>query len=178
MAGQYRIEASSDIAAFVNRLEKFDKDVSKELKKSMRRGVDFVVQEARDQMPPPPLSNWGASTWIEQDRSEGQRNLQYNQAKAKRGIKAATFRARQRGATVGFGYIAIQKDPAASIYEVAGTGKRTTGKRGVGFVRNLNRSAGSGPLPRALFPAYYKGMPKAREEIERALQHARKRVGL
>lgn len=178
MAGNFRIEASSDIAAFINRLEKFDKEVSKELKKSMRRGADFVVQAAKDQMPARTLSNWSGSSWVEQDRSDGQRNLQYDQGKAKRSIKVAAFRARRQGATVGFGYIAVQKDPAASIYEVAGPGTRVTGNRGRAFVRNLNRSAGSRPLPRALFPAYYKGMPKAREEIERALQDARRRVGL
>lgn len=185
MPAGIRVEASSDIAQFVNRLEKFDKDVSKELKAGMRKGVGYVVKEAQRRVPPTPLRNWAVS-WIEQDRSDA-RYLMYDQGAARRQIKAAAFRARKRGSTVGFGYQAIQKDPAASIFELAGSRNpggspnafKPTARGGSRtFNRNILRKFNNGPYPRVLYPAYYAGIKDAREEIDKALQQARRRVGL
>ena len=180
-----KIDMESDIADFINRLEKFDKETSKELKKGMKEGVNYVVKEGRRRVPRLPLSNWAVS-WIEQDREIG-RYLMYDQGAAKRGIKPAAFRARRRGRVVGFGYQAVQKDPAASIYELAGSQnpgggpqafKPTARGGSYTFNRNIMRKFGNGPYPRVLYPAYYAGISDAREQIEKALQHARKRVGL
>jgi hypothetical protein len=185
MPAGVQIEASSSIADFVNRLEKFDKDVSKELKAGMRKGVGYVVKEAQRRVPPTPLRNWAVS-WIEQDRANG-RYLMYDQAAARRGIKAAAFRARKRGSTVGFGYQAVQKDPAASIFELAGSRNPGGGPQSFKaaarggsptFNRNVLNKFGSGPYPRVLYPAYYAGISSARDEIDKALQEARRRVGL
>jgi hypothetical protein len=178
-----QIEIDTDIAAFINRLEKFDKEVSKELKKNMRAGAKHVVDAARQELsrvPDPPLSNW-AYSWVEQDRTENVRNLVYSAAKAKSGLKVATFRARRRGRTVGFGYQAVQKDPAASIFELAGTRNAISTATRAGsytFNANINRRYKRWRIPRLLYPAYYVGMPKAREEMQRALTEARRRVGL
>lgn len=180
MPAGLQIEASSDVARFINRLEKFDKEVSKELKAGMRKGVGYVVKEARRRVPPTPISNWAVS-WIEQDRVAG-RYLMYDQGAARSSIKAAAFRARRRGSTVGFGYQAIQKDPAASIFELAGSKNpaRSKATRAGSWTFNpniLNRFQ-DGPYPRVLYPAYYAGIGDAREEIDKALQQARRRVGL
>jgi hypothetical protein len=183
MAARIDIEASSDIAQFINRLEKFDKEVSKELKANMRKGAGYVVKEAQARIPSTPLSNWGLS-WGEQDRQNG-RQLVYNQAQAKRQVKVAAFRARRRGSTIGFGYQAVQKDPAASIFELAGSKNpngtersRASGRGSYTFNQNILRAFGSGPYPRIMYPAYYAGITKSRAEIERALEVARRRVGL
>lgn len=170
------VEMSTDVAQFINRLEKFDKEVSKELKKGMRRGATYVIKAAKTELgrvPDPPLSNW-AYSWVEQDRTENVRNLAYSGSRAKAGLKVATFRARRRGATVAFGYQAVQKDPAASIFELAGT--RNPGANA--FNRNINRRYARRRIPRVLYPAYYIGLPKARKEIDKALTEARRRVGL
>jgi hypothetical protein len=174
----------SDIAAFINRLEKFDKDTSKELKKGMKQGASHVVKEAKRRIdginPTPPLSNWGYS-WVEQDRTENVRNLRFDKARAKKGVKAAAYRARKRGATVAFGYQAVQKDPAASIFELAGS-QSVVSKQSRGGSRTFNRNILSrfqaGPYPRILYPSYYVGIKDARREIEAALQKARRAVGL
>lgn len=180
------VTGKQGVATFINRLEKFDKEVSKELKKGMREGSKHVIKEAKrrlDAVKNPPLSNWGYS-WVEQDRAAG-RNLIYNKADAKRGLKVGTFRARKKGRTVGFGFQAIQKNPAASIFEMAGSDNpngsprsRKTGRGSYTFNQNINRDFKRGPIPRILYPAYYAGMPEARKDIDAALQKARKRVGL
>ena len=184
MPASLQLEMDSDIAAFINRLEKFDKETSKELKKGMKQGAGYVIKEAKRRVdgisPTPPLSNWGYS-WVEQDRTENVRNLRFDKARAKKGLKVAAYRTRKRGATVAFGYQAIQKDPAASIFEKAG-GRNVVSKDTRGgsrmFNRNIMRRFGSGPYPRILYPSYYVGIKEARQEIEAALQEARKAVGL
>jgi len=176
MPVKYDIDMDSDISAFINRLEKFDKEVSKKLKKGMKRGVGYVVKEAQsriDSIPDPPLSRW-AYSWVEQDRTENVRNLTYSASRAKAKVKPAVFRARRRGVTVAFGYQAVQKDPAASIFELAGT--KNPGANA--FNRNINRRYGTRRIPRVMYPAYYSGQRKARKEIEKELQEARKAVGL
>lgn len=184
MAASLKIDMSSDIAAFINRLEKFDQATSKELKKGMREGTKYVVNAAKRRIdgisPTPPLSNWGYS-WVEQDRTENVRNLVFQKSKAKKGVKAAAFRSRSRGNTVGFGYQAIQKDPAASIFETAGAVSKMSKPTRAGswtFNRNILSRFGNGPYPRIMYPSYYDGIKQARAEIERALQQARKAVGL
>lgn len=178
-----QVEMSTDVAAFINRLEKFDKEVSKELKKNMRAGAKHVVDAAKQELgrvPNPPLSNW-AYSWVEQDRTENVRNLAYSAAKARSGLKVATFRGRRRGATVAFGYQAVQKDPAASIFELAGSANATSKRTRAGswtFNQNMNSRYKNWRIPRVLYSAYYIGMPKARDEMERALTQARRRVGL
>jgi hypothetical protein len=179
-----KIEMESDIAAFINRLEKYDKATSKELKKGMREGVKYVVNAAKKRIdgitPTPPLSNWGYS-WVEQDRTENVRNLVFQKSKAKSGVKPAAFRARRRGSTVGFGYQAVQKNPAASIFELAGSQNAVSKQSRAGsrtFNRNLLRRFGNGPYPRIMYPSYYDGIKEARAEIEQALQQARRAVGL
>jgi len=184
MPASLQLEMDSDIAAFINRLEKFDKEVSKELKASMKKGTDHVVKEAQrriDALPfSPPLSRWGYS-WVEQDRTENVRNLRFDKARAKRGIKAAAYRARKRGATVAFGYQAIQKDPAASIFELAGSDSKRSKETRAGswtFNPNILDRFKNGPYPRIMYPSYYVGIKQARQEIDDALQQARKAVGL
>lgn len=184
-----KIDMESDIADFINRLEKFDKDTSKGLKAAMKHGTTYVVKAAKariDRIPNPPMSNW-AYSWVEQDRSTSVRNLVWNSARAKSQVKPAAFRARRRGKTIAYGYQAVQKNPAASIYELAGSQNPGGGPQAFKasarpgsytFNRNLMGRVGAGPYPRILYPSYYDGIEEAREYIEDELQRARKRVGL
>ena len=184
MPVSYDIDFYDDIAEFINRLEKFDQDVSKELKAGIKQGASFVVSAAKGLVPATPLSNWGRS-WLEQDRQAG-RQIAYNQAKAKQQVIAKAYRARARGTTVAYGYYVIQKNPAASIFELAGkeNPNGTPASRcdqarpgSYTFNPNLLSKFGDGPYPRVLYPAYYAGMPKARIQIERAVKEAMLKVG-
>ena len=87
------------IAPLINRLEKFDKDVSKELKKEMKSAASDAVPAARAAYPAAPLlKKFGR--WIEEKSG---RDLSYNIGAVQKGIYLKTDRKRLRGATVAFG---------------------------------------------------------------------------
>ena len=178
----FKIELYDDIADFINRLEKFDQDVSKALKKELRAGAGFVASAAKSKisMAGMPLSHW-AYSWVEQDRTENVRNLLYSISQAQGAIKPVAYRARKNGRTVAYGYYVKQMDPAASIFELAGS-KNKVSKQSRGgsttFNKNLLERYGDGPYPRILYPSYYAGMPAARALIEEAVAEAARRVGL
>jgi hypothetical protein len=163
--------STPDLAAFINRLEKFDGSVSKELKQKMRKASGLVAQNARERQQVP-LSNWGRYGWVEQDRANG-RNLGYNQAAARRGLRVSTNRYRASGVTTAFGMSVVQRDPAGAIFELAGSANRS----GHRFNSALNRVLGKGPYPRSLFPAYYAVMPTVQQQIEAAIRDAERKVG-
>ena len=111
------------LAPFINRLEKFDKDVSKELKAEMKKGADVVAKAAGSTVSGVPISGWG--TWNHQGRDLG-----YNPSKVKSGFKVATNRYRRRGVTAAFGYDVVQANAGGSVYEVIGDKSRVTGPQG------------------------------------------------
>lgn len=174
MPTEFRVETQG-IAPFINRLEKFDQDVSKILKKEMKQGSNEVAKEARSLISSigTPLSQWAKYSWIEQDRAAG-RNLQFNTSAAKKGIAVRSYRGRNRGQTVGFGYRVTQLDVQGAIFERAGH----SNKKGFKFGVTMNRDHGSNRYPRTLYRAYYAGMGRAQAIISAAIRKAEKEVGL
>jgi hypothetical protein len=167
------------IAPFINRLEKFDKDVSKALKKDMRMAADDVRKAAVKRLPNGvPISNWGR--W----RQNG-RDLDYDRGRVRKSYKVATNRYRNLGVTTAFGYSVVTENAAAAIFEQVGAPTRkgnTSWFSSDQFIRTLvNRH---GPRPkvkggkRILVPAYYEAMPSARRKIEKAIREAERKVGL
>lgn len=165
-----RVEVDG-LARFINRLEKFDPEVSKILKSDMRSAASLVAAASKRRLPDSGLRNWGA--WW-----NGNRDLGYIGSWVRGGVSVVTNRYRRSGVTVGFGYDVINKTPSGNIYEVIGSKRRVTGRRGARFVDNVNAKHGSGPLPRTLFPAYYDAMPQTRSLIEAAIREAERKVGL
>lgn len=173
----YDIDVSGDIAAFINRLEKFDKDVSKALKAEMRKASGDVTSAARNQWGTigTPLSGW-AKGW-----NNNGRDRTFSSSRAKSGVKVRTYRARKAGATVAFGYQVVQSDPAAAIFELAGTNNDDSrpGRGGSDtFNQNLINRFTRNPRPRVLYPSYYQGIATARKKIEQAVREAARKVGL
>jgi hypothetical protein len=162
--------STPDLAAFINRLEKFDGDVSKELKRKMRGAANLVAMSARKRQELP-LSHW-RYRWVEQDRANG-RDLRYNLAAARKGISVKTGRHRKSGVTTAFGMDVVQSNAAGAIYELAGSENRS----GHRFNSILNRVQGTGPWPRTLLPAYYDVMPDVQRQIESAIRVAEAKVG-
>lgn len=165
------------LAPFVNRLEKFDKDVSKQLKKEMKQGANEVAKEARSLLSivGNPMSQWAKYSWVEQDRPAADaRNLQFSMPAAKKGIKVRSYRGRNRGVTTAFGYRVNQMNPAAAIFETAGS----VDKSGAIFNTTMNRDHGGNRYPRILYRAYYVAMPKVEAKIRAAIRKAEKGVGL
>jgi len=177
----YQVEFERDIAAFINRLEKFDKDVSKDLKKQLRLGANDVAYNARARVASVgvPLSNW-AKSWQEQDRDAG-RQINYDAARASKQIKVRNYRVRAKGRVTAFGVQVVNMDPAASIFELAGS-KNPTSRSGRGgsytFNQNLINRFGKDRYPRILYPSYYAGIKSARRAIENAVMDAARKVGL
>jgi hypothetical protein len=175
MPTEFRVQAQG-IAPFINRLEKFDKDVSKTLKAEMRRGSNEVAKEARSligALGGNALSNWG--TWSSAGRGRTDaRDLSFSPAAAKRGIKVKSYRGRSRGVVTSFGYRVSQMNPGGAIYELAGSRNRS----GDVFNSNLNSKRGSNRYPRIMYRAYYAGMSRAETIIRAAIRKAEKEVGL
>jgi hypothetical protein len=167
--------ATPEIGAFINRLEKFDKDVSKELKQEMRKASGRVANESRSLISAmgDPLSNWAGYSWVEQDRADG-RNLQFNMSAVKRGYKVKTNRHRKSGITTAFGQSVVQETAAGAILELAGS--RSKGQ----FNRNIisARNSPIGKIPRILGKAYYRVMPIVVVELRSAIRRAEMKVGL
>lgn len=176
-----KVSDGGSIARFVDRLEKFDKEVSKDLKKEMRQGAGIVQSEAKNRIMGYPLSNWGQ--WTDSGlmpRSTAGRDLGFIPSWAKSGVKVKTRRYRKRGVVQAFSYDVVQNFPGGAIYEIAGAQKRG-GQLGGGatFFQNLkNKGHGDGPYPRTLYPAYYAGIKKARGAMTEAIKRAERRVGL
>ena len=157
------------IAPLINRLEKFDKDVSKELKKEMRGAANKLVKDARGVYPSTGLTNWGP--WMSVERG---RDLSYVAATARKSVKLQTTRKRLRSATVAFGYSAVQRNPGAALLE-------TAGNREPNSPFNLAIQQRHGPptgVPRYITRAYYSIAPQVRAEIEGFVQKAMRKVGL
>jgi hypothetical protein len=164
------------IGAFINRLEKFDKDVSKELKQEMRKASGRVANESRSLISAmgDPLSNWAGYSWIEQDRTSG-RNLQFNMSTVKKGYKVKSHRHRKSGITTAFGQSVVQTSAAGAILELAGSVNKTQQ-----FNKNIinARKSPMGKIPRILGKAYYRVMPIVVVELQAAIRRAEKKVGL
>lgn len=158
------------LAPFINRLEKFDKDVSKELKEGMKSGAGVVAKAAQSTVGGMPISGWGAWT-------NGSDDLGYRPPKVKSGFKVATNRYRRRGVTTAFGYDVVQANAGGAVFEVIGDKSRTTGARGDQFVDAVVAGR-PGKTPRTLVPAYYEGFEQARARITAALKVAMRRVGM
>jgi len=159
------------LAPFINRLEKFDKDVSKQLKKEMRGAASLVVAAAKMRVLKQPLSNWGA--WIY--TSDG-RDLGFDVSTVRRGFNVKTNRHRNKGITTAFGYDVVQRSAAGAIFEYAGS-KTPDALFNRNLLKNNDRLI-RGTQPRILARAYYDVIHEARARISNSIQDAARKVGL
>jgi hypothetical protein len=171
-----KVEGVTDL---VNRLSKFDKDVSKILTKEINEASRLVSNEAKSLVPDNGLSRWGS--WLETTGSSGQRgvvqlrsssrSLDYTQADVRSKIRPQFAKTRRVGGRV----IAVKArvvtmSPAGAIFALAGS-KGT----GTVFKQNLNKKHGQ-RWPRVLADALYAKGPDARRGIEQAIDKAAKAV--
>lgn len=173
------IRASVDgIGPFVSRLEAFDKDVAKVLKREMKQASDLVRKEAVGRIPNNPLSGWGPWT-------SGGRNLGYDKSTVMKSYKTTTDRYRRRGVTVAYGYSVVTENPAASIFETIGASKpkgNTGWRSSQQFRRRIINDHGVRPNvkggKRILLPSYYAVIGQVRERVRNAIRDAERKVGL
>jgi hypothetical protein len=173
------VRASVDgVGPFVSRLEKFDKDVAKVLKREMKQASDLVRKEAVSRVPDNPLSGWGP--WM-----SGGRNLGYEKSRVRSSYKTTTDRYRRRGITVAYGYSVVTSDPAASIFETVGAKKakgNTSWRSSSQFRRYVVNEYGRRPKvkggKRILLPSYYAVIGKVHERVKTAIRDAERKVGM
>lgn len=162
-----RIEGAGEL---VNRLSRFDKDVYTILLREVREAVDEVADEAKREVPDPPLRNWGKWT-------KGGRDLSFDastvRSSIKRGARKSTIR---KGGTTGVvGWVGI-RSAGGAIFTLAGGAKRraSTNSR---FVQNI-RTKWAERYPRILGPAWHAKGGIAGDRIDAALERAKRATGL
>lgn len=158
------------ISPLINRLEKFDKDISKELKKEMRKAASEGVDAARSGYPEGRLlRKYGK--WIE---LKSGRDLSYDVRAVRKGVYLKTDRKRVRGATVNFGYTIGNRSAVGAIIEWAGK----EDQRDIFNATIIRKYGPAGKMPRFAPNAYYEVMPQVRDKIESLVQAAMRKVGL
>lgn len=166
-------------AELINRITKFDKDVSKILTKEINDGSRLIANEAKANTPDRGLSGWGQ--WFETTGSSGQRgvvslatssrSIAYTGSEVRAKTRPQLAKRSVRGRVVGFKARVVTMSPAGAIFALAGS-KDTSND----FKRNLNKKHGQ-QWPRILSGALYAKGPEARKKIEQAIDKAARAVG-
>lgn len=153
----------------IEQIFRFDKELWKEIQRGVKDATSDIRSDAKSNYPDNGLSGWGMWTAF----SSG-RDLSYDQTKVRAGVKTQ-FRSRQRRGFRTISGLVYNKNPAGAIYGLAGSQDRS----GEFFNRNINRKRGgsvgerrTGQWPRALTPAWTKGVDEARKEIARVVEKA------
>jgi hypothetical protein len=165
------------VPELINRISKFDKEVSKILNREVKEGADLVGAYARSLVPSGnALSNWGP--WNVKtgktgsigvvSMSQGSRNLGFDGSAVARGIKPQAVKSSKRGVVVGFKARVVMSTAAGSIWSLAGSQNRSKSS----FGPNLNGAFRDPRWPRALTPALHAKGPQARRQIEDAIDRA------
>jgi hypothetical protein len=125
----------------IKELRNIDPEYRKQLNRDAKEVAAPAVNDARSQYPAQFLSGMKYQ-WA----PRGKVKFPYDQSKAQRGVTIKVDTAKRNQGTI----VIIQKDPAASIIDMAGkAGGR--GRRGMNFVNQMMRF---GPPSRIMWPAY------------------------
>lgn len=119
----------------LNALRVIDPEMKKNLNKEMVKSVRPILKKARAAVPARPARNW--SGWTD---SKTGRDLDWDQAKVRRGITTSTANARAAGGGVRSQFRLLNKSVAGAIYETAGQARpqRTNTVQSRMFVKNLD----------------------------------------
>jgi len=167
MAGTtFRVAAEADgLADAIKTLGKVDRELKKELVRSMKKAADPLVAEARSLVPAAtPLTNWYG--W----------KGGYDAGKVRRGIKTSQRNTAQRGndgrrqETIRL-LALVSTSAAGAIYDMAGraggTGRGSEGAaRGQAMIRKLDEN---GRASRTLWPAAEKKLPEVQDAVRDAI---------
>ena len=165
------------VPELINRISKFDKEVSKILNREVKEGADVVGAYARSLVPSGnALRNWGPWNFKTGktgsigvvSMSQGSRDLSFDGSAVARGIKPQAVKSNKRGIVVGFKARVVMSTAAGSIWSLAGSRNKSKSTMGP----NLNRAFSDPRWPRALTPALHAKGPQARKEIEDAIDRA------
>lgn len=177
-----KVEGAGEL---VNRLYRFDRDVYTILLREVRSAVDVVADEAKVQTPDQALSNWGKwDVTTGRNRSvgsitqvTGSRDLSFDSSTVRSSIKRGARKSNvRRGGTTGVvGWVGI-RSAGGAIFTLAGGAKRrpSTNSR---FVKAIRAKWGE-KYPRILGPAWHAKAHVAGDQIDAALERAKRAIGL
>ena len=147
----------------------------------------MMQRVARSEVPEAPLSNWGAWNAIVGRRinvsagreTSRRRNLSFSKSKAVSGLDLFVTIKKKGPQRIELGAYVGNRDPAGSIYELAGS-RMDKSTKAVGgsalFRQNLNKRYSGKRFPRVLYPAQQKADSWGVSYLERALQQSVSKV--
>ena len=123
-------------------LGQLNKKAAAIITKGIRAEASNVATIAKEKVPADPLSKWALYSWVEQDRTTDQRNLQWNQAEVKASVGVSVRNKAMRkykGITLNQRTDArvFSKSAPGMIYQTAGNGESKHP-----FVRNIRNYNG------------------------------------
>ena len=137
-------------------LRKLDPELRKQFNRDVKAIAAPVVNEAKTGYPQMPLSGM-TRAWSQNSRTL----FPWEHSKAKSGVQVKIDTSKKAVSVIRI----VQKDPAASIYELAG--KRASNPAGANFIKNLE--ARFGRAQRVLWPAYERTSGQVLEEMRRTV---------
>lgn len=174
----------------LSRLREFDRDAYDGMVQEISDAMEPMASDARGLMPSGnALSNWGpwgSSTVTRQSRGgvwtqtarRRSRSLEFDSGKARAGVEARTARKYRKGKMLGATAMVAQKNPAGSIWALAGArdaGNPFAMGGSATFVSNLLAKYRSDTWPRAMGEAWTKNIEKVRDAVENVIEkYARK----
>lgn len=146
-------------------LRKLEPELRKQFTKDAKQIAAPIVDEAKTKYPATWLSGM-ARGW----KSKSGRSLfPYDRSKAVRGVTVRTSTSRRKNQVVAV----VQKDPAASIVDMAGK-RGGSGTRGMAFVDNLTSRFGA--PSRVMWPAAEGKLEQVQTQMRDALEQVAKRT--
>jgi len=151
-------------------LGKIDPELRKQFIRDAKKVARPIVELARAKYPDKYLSGMGRK-W----ESRGRLLFPYSQQKAQRGVQAKASSAKKKTYLLAV----VQKDPAASIVDMAG--KRTAQRSGPGSSRGerfvYNLFGGFGKPSRVMWPAAEARQSQTEREISELVDAVQVRIG-
>lgn len=170
-----QITAVHGIQSTIQYLQRFEREVFKEIRKELVDSAKPIVVAVQDEFPETPWDSKRGVNWTKYGRTQRGRKSpssagpsfpRYQYSKVKRGVKADTGSTRRRSDGTYTILRIKQTDAAGSIYDLA---KNTQTANAASFINNLNKSKRGQPNSRVMFPTVEKQMPKVLHNIMRIL---------
>jgi hypothetical protein len=176
-----QITAVHGVQSTIQYLQRFERDVFKEIRKQLIDSAKPIVIAVQDEFPKQPWDSKRGTNWAKYGRTQRGRKApsasgasfpRYQQSKIKRGVKADTGSSRRR-ADGTYTILRIkQTDAAGSIYDLA---QQTQTANAASFITNLNKTKRGQPNSRVMFPTVIKEMPTVIANVMKILDKVESR---
>jgi hypothetical protein len=170
-----QITAVHGVQSTIQYLQRFERDVFKEIRKELISSAKPIVVAVQGEFPKQPWDSKRGVNWAKYGRTQRGRKApsasgasfpRYQQSKIKRGVKADTGSSRRRSDGTYTILRIKQTDAAGSIYDMT---KQTRTANAASFITNLDKKKRGQPNSRVMFPTVIKAMPKVINDVMKIL---------